>query len=54
MNTFSNMIVEQYNNNYRIFTPQKVCVAYIIMPLDAQYLKDVKALEMICKILANR
>jgi len=54
MNTFYNMIFQQYNNEYRIYTPQQICVAHIIMPPDTQYVKDTKGIEMICKVLAYR
>lgn len=54
MNTYSNMIVIQSGNEYRIYTPQKICVAYITLPPDGQYIKDSKVIDIICKSLAHR
>lgn len=54
MTTFSNMVIQQSNNEYRIWTPQGICIAHIIMPPDGQWLGDSKVLEVICKALSYR
>ncbi len=54
MTTFSSMTIQQSNNEYRIWTPQGICIAQIIMPPDGQWLADSKVLEVICKALSYR
>lgn len=54
MNQFHNIIVQQSANEYRLWTPQGICIAHIVMPADGQYMIDGKALDYICKSLGFR
>lgn len=51
---FSKMIIQQANNEYQIWTPQGIRIAYIVMPPDGRYVLDSKVLEVICRAFAHR
>lgn len=54
MNEFYNMVYIQSNNEYKVFTPQGICIAHVVMPPNGQYIMDAKTVEIICKALAYR
>ena len=53
----NNIVVIQRNNRYELslqVNNNNVCVAYLLMPNDGQFVSDSKSLEIVTKTLASR